>query len=42
MKELDYDERYEDYLALVEHCFDVDVWWLELDIESMALQRVDI
>ena len=34
MKELDYDERYEDYLAIVEHCFDVEPnWWYELDLE---------
>lgn len=36
MKELDYDERYEDYLAIVEHCFDVEPHWnLEYDLEYM-------
>jgi hypothetical protein len=34
MKEIDYDERYEDYLAIVEHCFDVEpMWCYDLDIE---------
>jgi hypothetical protein len=38
MKEVDYNEQYEDYLATHEHCFDVEPDWnMELDIESMAL-----
>lgn len=30
-------DDYEDFLCVTEHNFDVDIWWLELDIESMAL-----
>ena len=32
--EYDYDERYEDYFAIVEHCFDVEPMWnYDLDLE---------
>lgn len=38
MKDLDYDERYEDYLAIVEHCFDADPQWQwEVDLESNCI-----
>lgn len=35
MNDYDYNDQMEDYLAIVEHCFDVDPHWhWEVDLES--------
>jgi hypothetical protein len=36
MNDYDYNDQMEDYLAIVEHCFDVEPMWnYDLDLEYM-------